>query len=93
MNYLSGAETQANVAVLWVVSRWLKHVDECSYTELAATLRPTALVKGADNAFRASLLVGRHIGLLEASDESGPWRLGARLPEDAIADHRSIGER
>ena len=27
MNYLTGAETQANVAVLWVVAKWLAIAD------------------------------------------------------------------
>ena len=90
MNYLSGAETQANVAVLWVVSRWLNRVNECSYAGLVAALRPAAVVKGADNAFRASLLVGRHIGVLSTVDESGPWSLGPRMPNVAVVDHLSF---
>ena len=72
MNYLSGAETSANVAVLWVVSRWLRQVGQGSYASLVASLRPAAVVKGEENAFLASLLVGRHIGVLKALDESGP---------------------
>lgn len=90
MNYLSGAETQANVDVLWVVSRWLKHVGERSFANLAASLRPAAVVKGAENAFRASLLVGRHIGVLQALEDSGHWSLGPRMPEEAVGDHRSF---
>lgn len=90
MNYLSGAETQANVAVLWVVSRWLNRVGESSFAALVASLRPAAVVKGAENAFRGSLLVGRHIGVLHAVDESGPWSLGSRMPDDAVGDHRSF---
>lgn len=90
MNYLSGAETQANVAVLWVVSRWLARVEESSFDALVSSLRPAAVVTGAENAFRASLLVGRHIGVLHALDESGPWSLGSRMPEGAVSDHRSF---
>jgi hypothetical protein len=90
MNYLSGAETQANVTVLWVVARWLKYVGESSFAALAASLRPGAVVKGAENAFRASLSVGRHIGVLQTADESGPWSLGPRMPADAVGDHQSF---
>src|SRR5207244_7737165 len=84
------AETQANVAVLWVVARWLNRVGESSFGTLVASLRPAAVVKGAENAFRASLLVGRHIGVVHALDDSGPWSLGSRMPEDAVGDHRSF---
>ena len=67
-------------------SRW----GESSFAALVASLRPAAVVKGAENAFRASLRVGRHIGVLHAADESGPWSLGPRMPEDAVGDHRSF---
>jgi hypothetical protein len=90
MNYLSGSETQANVAVLWAVSRWLRHVGEAPLANLAVSLRPSAVVQGAENALRASLLVGRHIGVLQAVDDSGPWSLGARMPQHAVGDHLSF---
>jgi hypothetical protein len=88
MNYLSGEETQANVAILWVVSRWLNRVGASSFRDLATALRPPSVVKGAENALLASLLVGRHIRILQAESNDGPWSLGARLESDAIDDHR-----
>jgi hypothetical protein len=88
MNYLAGEETQANVAILWVVSRWLNHVGASSFRDLTVALRPPSVVKGAENALLASLLVGRHIGILQAEVNDGPWSLGARLAPDAIDDHR-----
>jgi hypothetical protein len=88
MNYLTGAETQANVPTLWVAARWLQHVKSCSFAELAAAVRPTAVVTGADNALRASLSVGGHIGIVQAPEMAGPWSPGARLLPDSTSDHR-----
>src|SRR5690348_1006461 len=90
MNYLSGAETQANVAVLWVVSRWLNQVGPSSFAELSAALRPSAIVGGADNALVAALSVGRHIRVLQAEENAGPWECGPRLAAASVVDHRSF---
>jgi hypothetical protein len=75
---------------MWVVSRWLTRVGENSFAALKSALRPAAVVQGAENAFLASLLVGRDIGLLAAVDDSGPWSLGPRLQQDAVGDHRTF---
>jgi hypothetical protein len=90
MNYLSGDETLANVAVLWAASRWLNHVGPESFDDLAAALRPRAIVKGAENALKGTLFVGRHIGVLQAEKDSGPWSIGPQLPRQAVSDHRAF---
>jgi hypothetical protein len=87
MNYLTGIETQANIAVLWVVSRWLNRVGTASSPELAATLRPGAVVTGAENALQATLSVGRHVGVLQFQEDPGRWCLGARVSPACVLDH------
>ena len=90
MDYLKGLETQANIPVLWTVTRWLAQAGESTYEELVAALRPNAIVKGSDNAFRASLSVARHIGVLAASADSGPWTLGPEVGCGDVTDHHSF---
>jgi hypothetical protein len=90
MDYLSGAETQANIAVLWVVSRWLSRVGTVSSPELAVALRPRAVVTGAENALQAALTVGQHMGVLQYRDDLGQWCLGARVPTACVLDHHAF---
>src|SRR4051794_28370123 len=90
MNYLTGAQTQANIAVLLATTRWLRHAGAVSFAELSVTLRPSALVGGADDAFRASLKVGQHIGIFHADREDGQWSLGPRLTPEAVETHHSF---
>ena len=73
MKYLSRAP-QANVAILWVVMRWLQK-GPASYDDLAVAVRPSALVSPADDAFNATLVVGADIGLLGADGSNGEWRI------------------
>lgn len=88
MNYLTGSETQANVAVLWVVCRWLGANGPTSFPEMAATLRPSTVVIGADDALRASLNVAVDIGVLVV--EGDTYSLGATVPPSAAQDHRTF---
>jgi hypothetical protein len=88
MNYLSGSETQANVAVLWIVCRWLGANGPTSLPDLRAVLRPSGLVTGADDALRASLNVGVDIELLDL--ELDVYRLGADVQPAATGDHRTF---
>jgi hypothetical protein len=74
MKYLSRA-TQANVAILLVAMRWLERRGPTEYDELAQALRPASVTQEADGALRATLDVGHHIGLVEASDQDGVWGL------------------
>jgi hypothetical protein len=73
MKYLSRAP-QANVAILWVVMRWLQK-GPASYDDLTAAVRPAALVSPADDAFNATLVVAADIGLLGANGPNGEWRI------------------
>ena len=88
MNYLTGSETQANVAVLWVVCRWLGKYGPTSYADLAAALRPPAVVTGADDALRASLNVAVDISLVDIDRDV--YGLGASVSPVAIQDHRAF---
>lgn len=73
MKYLSRA-TQANVGILLVAMRWLERTGPTDYEDLARALRPPAVAQETDGALRATLDVGRHIGLVAASD-SEVWNL------------------
>lgn len=88
MNYLTGSETQANVAVLWVVSRWLDMNGPTSYPDLAADLRPPTVVPGADDALRASLNVAVDIDLLNLAGDV--YSLGKDVPPMGTRDHRTF---
>lgn len=77
MNYLTGDQTLASGQILWYVARALIDRSRVPYADLEYELRPTAVVTGADNALRAALNVGQHIGLLE-SDE-GSWSLATNV--------------
>lgn len=88
MNYLSGAETQASVPVLWAILRWLAYAGPTSYTDLSRALRPPNLVPGDDNALRAALSVGHHIGLAVTSD-GDTWQV-ADDPAPSLRDHDSF---
>lgn len=89
MNYLTGAETQANVAVLWVVAKWLAIVDSASLDEMSRALRPAAVVPGADDALKASLSAGVDFRLLSL-DSDGAYRLGPSVTVEDTVDHRSF---
>lgn len=86
MKYLSRA-TQANVAILLVAMRWLERRGATEYEELAASLRPSAVAQEADGALRATLDVGRHIGLVESSEQDGVWTLADLDLTAALARH------
>jgi hypothetical protein len=87
MKYLSRA-TQANVAILLVVMRWLQANGPASYDDLAAAVRPSALVPQADDALRATLDVAAHIGLLGADNPDDEWTIVEReQPADAFVRH------
>jgi hypothetical protein len=93
VNYLSGGTPQANVGILWVVMKWLVRVGSTSYADLRSALRPPSITPGADMALTASLSVGRHIGLLDASDSTdGPWSVGPHYGEAVkdLKDYRSF---
>ncbi len=81
MKYLS-RDTQANVSILLVVMRWLAASLPMTYTELASAVRPPSVAPEADNALRATLDVGKHVGLLEAGDPDGEWAIANR--DDAL---------
>ena len=87
MNYLSGEATQANVAILWVVTRWLARVKESTISELSQAVRPPTITTGADNALRATLLVGRDIGVLDSPGDDGPWSLGPSCDVAGLTRH------
>lgn len=89
MNYLTGAETQANVAVLWVVAKWLAIVESARLDQLSRALRPVAVVPGADDALRASLSAAVDFRLLwlDADEE---YRLGPSVTVEDTIDHRSF---
>ena len=89
MNYLTGAETQANVAVLWVVAKWLAIVDSARFDQMSRALRPPAVVPGADDALRASLSAAVDFRLLSL-DGDGVYRLGPSLSAEDTTDHRSF---
>ena len=89
MNYLTGAETQANVAVLWVVAKWLTIVDAARLDQMSRALRPTPVVPGADDALRASLSAAVDFRLLSL-DADGLYRLGPSVTVDDTSDHRSF---
>ena len=84
MKYLSG-DAQASVTILYPVCRWLSSRDEVAYEVMAAALQPAHVVSGGSTALRASLRVGRDIGLLErlgparTSDEAADWALRAPI--------------
>ena len=88
MKYLAG-DAQASVAILYPVCRWLSSRDPAAYEVMDAALRPAHVVSGGSTALRASLRVGRDIGLLDrlgtarASDEAD-WalRISARSQRD-----------
>ena len=82
MKYLSRA-TQANVAIMLVVTRWLHANGPASYDDLAAAIRPSALVPQADNALRATLEVAAHIGLLGVLKADDEW---AVVERDGLTD-------
>ena len=74
MKYLS-RDTQANVSILLVVMRWLAASGPLAYADLASAVRPPSVSPEADNALRATLDVGKHVGLLEAQDPDGEWAI------------------
>ena len=84
MKYLAG-DAQASVAILYPVCRWLSSRDVVAYEVMAAALQPAHVVSGGSTALRASLRVGRDIGLLErlgparTSDEAADWALRAPI--------------
>lgn len=89
MNYLTGSATQANVAVLWVVARWLARVEAARLDQLSAALRPASVVLGADDALRASLATGVDFDLFSL-DADGRYRLAESVTSADIGDHRSF---
>jgi len=87
VKYLARA-TQANVGILLVVMRWLQANGPASYDDLAAGVRPSALVSEADNALRATLDVAAHIGLLTADNSGDKWTIVEQeQPADALVRH------
>jgi len=84
MKYLSG-DAQASVTILYPVCRWLSSRDEVAYEVMSAALQPAHVVSGGSTALRATLRVGRDIGLLERlgpariSDEAADWALLAPI--------------
>jgi hypothetical protein len=84
MKYLTGTETQSNVAILWIVARYLSFNGKTAYEQLSATLRPPSLVSSSEGALVATLSVGRHLDILTSTGSTSTemWELGPLLADD-----------